>query len=41
MDGILFKDRESAGRALAAKAAMLAELGIQVSLCGRVDIAEG
>ncbi len=27
-----------AGRALAAKAAMLAELGIRVNLCGRVDI---
>jgi hypothetical protein len=32
---------EAAGRALAVKAAMLAELGIQVNLCGRVDTAEG
>ena len=30
---------EAAGRALAVKAAMLAELGIQVNLCGRVDTA--
>jgi hypothetical protein len=27
-----------AGRALAAKAAMLAELGIRVNLCGRVGL---
>jgi hypothetical protein len=31
---------EAAGHALAVKAAMLAELGIQVNLCGRVDIGQ-
>ena len=29
---------QEAGRALAVKAAMLAELGVQVNLCGKVEI---